>query len=432
MVAIATSMEPGCLRTQGGSLQGCPFTPQARYPPHRHLPPLGPELPTHSLRSGGRSSSQHNGEEHPRGPPPPRTALSWEGRPHGNRAQRNASAPAAGGPRKAPHRTALQGAARRGLQPLQDPGSAPGPPHPGVATATGPGDGAGPPPRSGLFRERLQGGAGRGGAGPGGAGSRRTTPSHRGPSPPPPLRSQQRPLAASERCAERPLPRPTAPRDPPAAHSPTRQRTAPLTPRSPTRAADASTGSTAPRPHLPSGLPGKSGGRRGFPQTAPSPWAPVPPPSSSSSRLGPHARPTLTLPGPTVTLQAVRRASGAGGAAQTAPTRCGAAARPGAAPAAPAGPSTPGPARVGGCRAGPRQLLAAPGCTVLCEGTRSPPRWDSAEAPGGLQPHGSPASPHTLTSARPAPGPQPPAHQLPVQRPLLRSLSGSVRPGAAG
>lgn len=274
--------------------------------------------------------------------------------------------------------------------------------------------------------------AGRGREGRGGAGSRRTTPSHRGPSPPPPLRSQQRPLAASERCAERPLPRPTAPRDPPAAHSPTRQRTAPLTPRSPTRAADASTGSTAPRPHLPSGLPGKSGGRRGFPQTAPSPWAPVPPPSSSSSRLGPHARPTLTFPGPTVTLQAVRRASGAGGAAQTAPTRCGAAARPGAAPAAPAGPSTPGPARVGGCRAGPRQLLAAPGCAVLCEGTRSPPRWDSAEAPGGLQPHGSPASPHTLTSARPAPGPQPPAHQLPVQRPLLRSLSGPIRPGAAG
>ena len=208
---------------------------------------------------------------------------------------------------------ALRGAARRGLRPLQGAGSAPGPPHPGVATATGPGDGAGPRPRSGLFRERPQGGAGRGGAGPGGAASRPSTPSHRGPSPPPPLRSRQRPLAASERCAERLLPHPTAPRDPAAARSPTRQRTAPLTPRSPTHAADSSTWSTAPRPHFPSGLTGKSGGQTEFPQTAPSPSAHVPPRSISCRRLGPHLRPTLMFPGPTIPLQVASRASGAGG-----------------------------------------------------------------------------------------------------------------------
>lgn len=227
-------MEPGCLRTQGGSLQGCPFTPQVRYPPHRHLPPLGPELPTHSLRSGGRSSSQHNGEEHPRGPPPPQGS-TLVGRP--TPWQQGSTQRLGSGCGRTPQSTAPHRAAGGGP--------------PWAAAASGPRERPRPSASRGCHGNRARGwsrpptalgaisgtAAGRGREGRGGAGRGGVTSNNPLPSRPLPAPAAPEPAAASG--GERALRRAT----PPAPHGP---------PRPPGRAQPHSTThgpADAPQPH---------------------------------------------------------------------------------------------------------------------------------------------------------------------------------------
>ena len=214
-------MEPGCLRTQGGSLQGCPFTPQVRYPPHRHLPPLGPELPTHSLRSGGRSSSQHNGEEHPRGPPPPGQHPRGKADPMATGLNATPRLRLREDPAK--HRTAprCRGRPAVGCSRFRTPGAPPALRIPGLPRQPGPGMEPAPHRARGYFGNGCR-------AGPGGAGRGRAGRGH--VEQPPPIAAPPRPRrsGASSGLWRRASAAPSDPSRAPRPPETPRPRTAPL------------------------------------------------------------------------------------------------------------------------------------------------------------------------------------------------------------